>query len=199
MSGRLAVVVLAGGDGRRMGGSKPLRMLGGRKLIERAVEQARRWSDLVAVSVREEGQAGPVAEPEIIDAEGEGPIAGLAAALRFASDNGAGQLLTIACDMPVLPRDLRNRLQAALTPPMGAVLTSSGGALHPVCALWRSSALEELPTYRASGRSSLKGFAETVGYAVVEWPVEPHDPFLNVNRREELEAAERLLATLRSR
>jgi molybdenum cofactor guanylyltransferase len=196
MSARLAVVVLAGGDGRRMGGSKPLRVLAGRTLIERAVEQARLWSDLVAVSVREKGQAGPVAVPEIFDAEGEGPIAGLAAALRFASDNGAGQLLTIACDMPVLPPNLPDRLTAALTPRRGAVLTSSGGALHPVCALWRTSALAALPAYRASGRSSLKGFAETLGYAVGEWPVEPHDPFLNVNRPEELEAAERLLATL---
>jgi len=189
----IAVVVLAGGEGRRMGGAKPLRLLGGRTLINRAVGQARFWSDLVAVSVREIGQAGPVAVPEIIDVEGEGPLAGLAAALGFARAGGADKLLTIACDMPLLPADLPGRLEQALTPDAGAAVAISGGVLHPVCGLWRSNVLAALPSYRGSGRSSLKGFAESIGCVAVEWPAEPHDPFLNVNRPEELAAAEGLL------
>lgn len=194
-----AVVILAGGDGRRMGGSKPLRVLAGKTLIERALEQARRWADVVAVSVREHGQAGALAVPQILDEDGEGPLAGLASALRFARAKGAGTLLTIACDMPVLPADLPQRLEEALTAELNAAIASSGGALHPVCGLWRSSALDMLADYRDSGRSSLKGFAEGVGYAGVEWPIELYDPFLNVNQPEELEAAERLLASFRSR
>lgn len=195
----IAVVVLAGGEGRRMGGGKPLRMLGGRTLVDRAVEQAQGWSRIVAVSVRQDGQAGALAVPQILDAEDEGPIAGLASGLRFARAQGAETLLTTACDMPVLPADLPQRLDEALTAELNAVIASSGGALHPVCGLWRSTAIDALAGYRASGRSSLKGFAAHIGYAEVEWPVEPFDPFLNVNRPEELEAAERLLGTLRSR
>ena len=42
-----AVVVLAGGQGSRIGGHKPLRLLSGERLIDRAVRQSRRWSDLV--------------------------------------------------------------------------------------------------------------------------------------------------------
>lgn len=195
----IAVVVLAGGEGRRIGGGKPLRLLGGRTLIERAVEQARGWSDLVAVSVRQEGQAGRLSVPQILDTQDEGPIAGLASALRFARDRGAETLLTIACDMPVLPGDLARRLGQALRAELGAAIASSGGALHPVCGLWRNTVIEALPGYRASGRSSLRGFAERIGHAPVEWPIEPYDPFLNVNRADELEAAERLLETIRSR
>jgi len=189
----IAVVVLAGGKGRRMGGGKPLRLLGGRTLIDRAVEQAQGWSTLVAVSVREEGQAGPLAVPRILDAEGEGPLAGLAAALGFARAGGADKLLTIACDMPMLPADLPARLEQALTPDTGAAIASSGGLLHPVCGLWRRDVLDALPSFRDSGRSSLRGFAEWVGSVVVEWPAEPYDSFLNVNRPDELAAAEGLL------
>lgn len=195
----IAVVVLAGGEGRRIGGGKPLRLLGGRSLIERALEQARGWSDLVAVSVRHEGQAGRLGAPQIVDTQDEGPIGGLASALGFARDSGAETLLTIACDMPMLPGDLAQRLAQALRAELGAAIASSGRALHAVCGLWRNTVIDALPDYRASGRSSLWGFAEHVGHAIVEWPTEPYDPFLNINRPDELDAAERLLETIRSR
>jgi molybdopterin-guanine dinucleotide biosynthesis protein A len=48
----MAVVVLAGGEGRRMGGRKPLRAFGGGTLIGHAVALARTWSSTVAVAVR---------------------------------------------------------------------------------------------------------------------------------------------------
>lgn len=193
------IVILAGGEGRRMGGGKPLRMLGGRSLIDRAIEQAQRSSNLVAVSVRQPGQAGPIKVPEIEDDAGEGPLAGLASALRFAKTAGAQAVVTIPCDMPLLPANLVSRLQDALPPGSGAAIAASGGELHPVCALWRCTAADALPPYRAAGRASLKGLASEVGYSEVEWPVEPFDPFLNINRPEELRAAGELLSLLRNR
>ena len=51
MSGPIAVVVLAGGQGNRIGGHKPQRMLAGERLIDRAVRQSRRWSDLVSAKL----------------------------------------------------------------------------------------------------------------------------------------------------
>lgn len=199
MISRTLVAILAGGEGRRMGGGKPLRMLAGATLIERAVEQARTWSDMVVVCVREPGQAGAAGAEEVLDGSGEGPLAGLESALSHARTVGADVVLTIPCDMPLLPPDLRERLEAALEPGAGAVIAGSGGELHPVCAIWRSTMLDSLPSYRASGRSSLRGFAGHVGYAAIDWPRRPYDPFLNINRPEELEEAERLLETLRSR
>jgi molybdopterin-guanine dinucleotide biosynthesis protein A len=71
---------------------------------------------------------------------------------------------------------------------------ASGGRLHPVCALWRARAADGLGAYVASGRRSLRGFAEAVGYATVEWGTEPIDPFFNVNDADDLQRAEALLA-----
>ena len=47
-----AVIVLAGGRGRRLGGETPkaLRPLAGRSLLERAVHRVRDWSEEVCVS-----------------------------------------------------------------------------------------------------------------------------------------------------
>lgn len=186
---RFAVVVLAGGEGRRIGGGKPDRLLAGRPLIEHALALARDWSDDVAVAVRAPSAAlGDV--PQLIDEEGDGPIAGIAGALRFAQARGLAAALTIPCDAPLLPEDLPERLALG---PGKAAIPESGGRLHPASALWAAAALPALPDYLATGRRSLMGFAEAIGFRTVEWPVAPFDPFFNVNTPEDLAAAETLL------
>lgn len=169
----MRIVILAGGEGRRIGGGKPARLLGGQSLIDRALARARAWSDTVLVATREGD------DPAI-----EGPLGGVAAALA-----PGGDVLTIPCDMPFLPDDLPARLVSGKAVTMAA----SGGHLHPVCALWKAEARDGLPAYLATGRRSLKGFAEAVGYDVVQWLVAPIDPFFNINDEADLARAEALL------
>ena len=190
----LAIVILAGGEGKRIGGDKPLRLLGGKRLIDRAAEMARSWSDILAVAVRDPAQAGETDGSRIIDDPSiEGPLGGLATALRYARGSECEFLLTIPADMPFLPADLATRLAAEIAG-AGAAIAASGGELHPVCGAWRVGVLGALPDYLATGRRSLRGFAEAVGLRAVEWPVEPVDPFFNINSPEDLAAAERMLA-----
>src|SRR4051812_18101131 len=101
-----AVVVLAGGEGRRIGGGKPLRLVDGRPLIVHALALARRWSPRVAVAVRDPAQVGDVDAPLVLDDPAHaGPVAGLAAAFGFAAAEGVGLVLTLPCDTPRLPAD----------------------------------------------------------------------------------------------
>jgi molybdopterin-guanine dinucleotide biosynthesis protein A len=178
-----AVLILAGGEGRRIGGGKPLRMLGGRSLLDRAIERARGWSDSIAIAARAVDQVGDADVLVLLDPPGlEGPLGGLASAARL----GRPLVLTIPCDMPFLPDDLPDRLAAALAD-YGAALAMSEGRVQPVCGLWRTDALARLGDYAASGRRSLIGFAETIGYVGVAWE---GDPFFNVNSAADLAAAE---------
>ena len=193
MSPEVAVVILAGGEGRRLGGGKPLRLLGGEQLIDRAVRKARIWSATLAVAVRDAAQVRGSKVEVIQDRwDVEGPLGGLASALQFALARDCELLLTIPADMPFLPDDLLNRFVAAIAD-QSCVLSSSGGHVHPVCSLWNVSAADQLEVYAATGRRSLRGLAEAVGCAVVEWPSEPLDPFFNVNTPEHLAEAERRL------
>src|ERR1039457_6872431 len=88
--GEWAVVVLAGGEGRRIGGGKPLRLWRGRTLLTRALELARGYGHDVAVAVHGAEQAGEgVDAPLLLDPPNvPGPLAGLACALQFAGDRG---------------------------------------------------------------------------------------------------------------
>ena len=171
----MRIVILAGGEGLRIGGGKPQRLLGGQTLLERALKAARGWSDDIRIA------DGTSDLPGV-----GGPLGAVAAALAH-----GGNFLTIPCDMPFLPADLPERLGGEGD--AAATLAASGGRLHPVCALWRARAGVGLGPYVASGRRSLRGFAEAVGYAAVEWGTDPIDPFFNVNDADDLKRAEALL------
>jgi len=177
----MIVVILAGGEGRRIGGDKPARLLGGETLIERAVGIALGWSGDVHIA-GEPAMGLPVIrdDPAI-----QGPLGGVAAALRLGRD-----VLTIPCDMPFLPDDLPARLGDGA---QAAAIAESGGRLHPVCALWRARAALGLADYVATGRRSLRGFAAAIGYEAVAWGTAPIDPFFNINDEDDLARAEALL------
>lgn len=188
--GDLAAIVLAGGEGSRIGGCKPLLRVGGERLIDRAVRLARTYSDFAAVAVRNPAQV-PDLDAELIQDEAvEGPLGGLVAGLRFARKANTGFLLVIPADTPFLPADLLLRLGEAIGVGSCAV-SSSGGRIHPVCSLWRTNVAARIEAYVAMGRRSLLGLADFVGAATAEWPGGPNDPFLNINSAEDWEIAER--------
>ena len=189
----LMVAVLAGGEGRRMGGVKALRAFRGAPLVVQALARARGWSDQVVVAVRDPQQvAGVVTAPLALDrADIPGPLAGLAAALARAREAGAELLLTLPCDMPALPADLPERLAAGLGPEADAALPRVAGELQPVCGLWRVTALDRLADYLASGQSSLRGFAAACGLAAVDFTPAEAALFANANTPEDLARLER--------
>jgi molybdopterin-guanine dinucleotide biosynthesis protein A len=186
----VAVVILAGGEGRRIGGAKPLRRLAGERLIDRALRTARTWSDCVAVAVRDPSQVERVNAPIVTDEPGiGGPLAGLVTALRFGARSGREFILSVPADSPFLPSNLLNRLRSEIGD-CSCAIASSSGQLHPVCSLWRTSAERQVEDYLSGERRSLGGFAGLVGFREVEWATEPFDPFFNINTADDLARAE---------
>lgn len=176
-----AIVIAAGGEGQRIGGDKPLRMLGGRPLLSHAIEKAAYQSDCVALAVREQSQIDAGGLPVLYDAvAGSGPISALTSAFAFAADQGRAQVLLIGCDQPFLPRDLTTRLGAALGAHKVAMPVSRD-RYQPLAALWRVDQAA-LADYMAQGGTSLWRFAAAQGVRHVTWPESgAHDPFANIN------------------
>lgn len=185
----MLVAILAGGEGRRMGGAKPQRVLGGKTLLQRAIERARSWEcEPVVVS-----PCDLAADCETIrDRMGiAGPLAGLAGAFDEARRRECDHLLLLACDTPFLPADVPERLAARIAEGANCAMARSGGRDIPVCSLWDLTALEEaLPEYLESDDCSLFGLANSIGYVAVEWDVQDPDPFFNINTPEDLAKAE---------
>lgn len=188
MTPSLVAVVLAGGQGTRMGGRKALQPWSGATLIAQALAQARRYAPMVAVAVRHADQLEGAQEAELLidDPAVPGPLAGLASALAFAERAGAAAVLTLPCDTPFLPEDLAERLSSAQNAQHPAAVAQSGGHWHPTCAIWRADLGARIEPYIATGRSSLYGFAQLVGCQVVDWGEATPDPFANANTPDEL-------------
>lgn len=190
----IPVVILAGGQGRRMGGrDKALLPLQGRPLVshvrDRLAGQAR------AIALNANGDPRRFAGtglPVLTDADGggSGPLSGVLAAIAWAAALGADRVLTVPCDTPFLPPDLVERL--ARPPGSTPVLATSAGRSHPTVALWPVALADRVRGLLAAGERRLGhalGDAVTVG-----WPEAVPDPFMNLNTPADLEAAARWLA-----
>ncbi len=196
----IAGVVLAGGLARRMGGGdKGLRPLGGRPLLAWTIERAR--PQVTALALNANGDAARFAEwglPVVPDGISgfAGPLAGVLAGLEWAAGSvaGATHVASFATDAPFLPRDLVSRLAASLAG--GAVLAcaASGGQLHPVFGLWPLALRQDLRRALEEGIRKVDQWTARYRLDAVDFAIEPVDPFFNVNRPEDLAAADRLVA-----
>lgn len=188
-----AIVIAAGGEGSRIGGSKPSRCLGGKPLITRMIDWAQTHSDCVAIAVRDADQLPGLDLPLLGDrVTGIGPIGALESAFHFALEAKRPRVMMIGCDQPFLPDDLLVRLEKAIEE-AGAAMPRYQGRDQPMACLWRVDCAD-LAAYIADGGRALLGFTDHVGGVRVEWQTGPEgDPFANINDLAALENAERRL------
>ncbi len=193
-------VLLAGGLARRMGGGdKPMRQIGGRSILARAIARLTPQCDGLLLSANgDPARFASFGLPVIADTvqNHPGPLAGILASLDWAAAHRpeVAWVLSVAADCPFLPRDLVARLHRARAE-HGAELAvaASGGRSHPVIGLWNVGLREELrqalvvEDIRKVGRWTAR-----YRLATVTWPTEPLDPFFNANTMDDLAEAERL-------
>jgi molybdopterin-guanine dinucleotide biosynthesis protein A len=193
-------VVLAGGLARRMGGGdKPLRLLGGRPLLDHVLDRVR--PQVAGVILNANGDPARFAAyglPVVADPlpDFPGPLAGVLAALDWAAAHRpeVATVLSVPGDGPFLPPDLVARLQAARAAagvPMACA--ASGGWTHPPIALWPVALRGELREALLAGEKKIDRWTARFGCATAEWPTDPIDPFFNANAPEDLARAEALL------
>ncbi|HEX5077863.1 MAG TPA: molybdenum cofactor guanylyltransferase MobA [Geminicoccaceae bacterium] len=192
-------VLLAGGQARRMGGGdKSLRRLGARTILEHVIERAR--PQVAALVLNANGDPARFARfglPVAADVvEGfAGPLAGVLTGMEWARGHrpDCAWIATIATDTPFFPCDLVARLREAVE---GADLAcaSSGGRAHPVFGLWPVRLADDLRRAMQEGVRKVDVWTARHRLVEVDFPAEPHDPFFNANRPDDLAEAERLLA-----
>lgn len=212
-AGAVVGVVLAGGEGRRMGPGvlKPLRRLGGRPMLAHVVDRLRpQVMDLVVVANDPLPGTRALKVPIIPDPpdlqraarrDGRrlGPLAGILAGMEWTRRHHphAGWILTAPADVPFLPLDLTVRLCGLMhVPEPDVLMVRHGRRREHTLAIWsvklagdlRRAVLEE-------GVRRVEAFAGRHRLAELAWTGEA-DAFLNVNTPESLIAAERHFARL---
>ena len=182
---KITGVVLAGGQGRRMGGvDKGLQLLNGRPMIAHVIERLAPQVEDIVINANQNREAyAAFGHPVVPDAiEGyAGPLAGLHAGLQAATQP---LVVTVPCDSPFLPADLVARLASALGDNDLAV-AKTGAQAHPVFALVRRTLLAHLAAYLAGGGRKIDAWYASLKVVEVAFDDEA-DAFSNINTREEL-------------
>ncbi len=189
---RITGVILAGGQGRRMGGvDKGLRELRGKPMVTWALERFAPQVDEVLINANQnlDVYAG-FGHRVISDKIGgyAGPLAGLHCGLIAASHP---LVATVPCDSPFLPTDLVARLHSALTTHQAQIAVArTGDQPHPVFCLCQRGLLPHLTEFLAGGGRKIDAWYATLRVAEVAFDDEPQ-AFSNINTQEELQAFEK--------
>lgn len=131
-------VVLAGGAARRLGGAdKPGLVVGGRSLLDRALEAVAGAATVVVVGPPRELPDGVVQVRE--QPPGGGPAAALAAGLAAVT---APRVVVLAADLPQVSASVVVALLAAADGHDGAVLVDGGGRDQVLTGAWSSAPLQ---------------------------------------------------------
>ncbi|MCM2326805.1 MAG: molybdenum cofactor guanylyltransferase [Lysobacter sp.] len=185
-------LVLAGGQGSRMGGvDKGLAPFRGRPLVAHVIERLAPQVDEILVNAnRNPGDYARFGHRVIADEIPgfAGPLAGFERGLAHAR----GELVaTVPCDSPFLPSDLVARLRAALEA-AGADLAvaRTGAQAHPVFCLMRRGVHASLAEFLASGQRKIDKWYAALAVVEVAFDDEP-DAFANINTRDELAGLEK--------
>jgi len=180
-------VVLAGGLGRRMGGTdKGLQELRGQPMVHWVIERLAPQVDELLINANQNGERyaafGHRVVPDQIP-DFAGPLAGLHAALSAATHP---LVATAPCDSPFLPADLISRLFSALTAANADLaVAKTFDQAHPVFCLCKRSVLPHLTEFLESGGRKIDRWYSTLNIVEVAFDDEA-EAFENINTREEL-------------
>jgi molybdenum cofactor guanylyltransferase len=184
-------IVLAGGQGRRMGGvDKGLVELAGRPMVAHVLDRlAPQVADVLINANQNRERYAAFGCPVVPDAVGgfAGPLARLHAGLARAAQD---YVATVPCDSPFLPVDLVARLLAALVAADAQLAVArTFDQPHPVFCVVRRDVRPHLEAFLTGGGRKIDAWYSTLRVVEVAFDDEA-DAFRNINTADELTAAE---------
>ncbi|MFC1506960.1 molybdenum cofactor guanylyltransferase [Thermoproteota archaeon] len=194
-------IILAGGSSIRFGRNKALVRLKDKPLIEYIIDQSRKITDLIVVTISkndsiEEFQNILPRDIEIIRDDGglKSPLTGLMSGLNKFSD---GYIAVIACDMPFIKSEVLNLLFEKAIGYDLAIPRWPNGYLEPLHAVYdynkTRQCLSKLKISNNTRVSDLISMLQSVNYLDIS-EIRKIDPslrvFFNINSENELKIAE---------
>ncbi|MEH6578910.1 MAG: molybdenum cofactor guanylyltransferase MobA [Amphritea sp.] len=183
----LSAVILAGGQGQRMGGlDKGLVPFRDRPMIEHSVELVRPYVQALLISCnRNEPRYMALADKTVVDASDEylGPLAGILAGLTACD---ADQLLVLPCDTPLLSKVVLDRLlDTAREYPDHICILAEGDKFHPLHAVIPVSLQADLQRFMEGKQRAVQRWMRAHPYKLVDIS-DLADELYNLNTPEEL-------------
>ena len=191
----MTTIILAGGKSLRLGRDKALEEIGGKSLIQRAIERVSALENEIMVVTSSSDQLPDLSVRRVVDVyPGKSALGGLYSGLRAATSFHS---LVVACDMPFLNIALLRHLMEAC-PGFDIVIPRVAGNLEPLHTVYSKNCLAPIEAMLDEGRLRIAAFFHEVRVRYVEEAeIEKFDPerlsFFNINSEADLERARALL------
>jgi len=179
---KITGVVLAGGQGRRMGGAdKGLLEYQGRPLVAYALDALRQVADTVIINANRNLDAyARFGVPVITDRSDsfDGPLAGLLSAMLAAQTD---YVLTVPCDSPGVEGEALRRLCVKRQEEEAELCAAyDGDRLHPVFLIAECRLAADLAAYLAGGQRKMETWLGSHRLALADFSDHP-EWFANFN------------------
>ncbi|MDG6895317.1 molybdenum cofactor guanylyltransferase MobA [Volucribacter amazonae] len=182
----LSAVILAGGQGKRMGGvDKGLQLLQGKPLIQHILQRLQPQLPHIAINANRHlpqyAQYGyPVFNDEL--AGFQGPLSGMLTGLKRATSD---YVLFVPCDCPYFPLNLVEKLSQAVQQGALVAYADDGQRGHPTFCLLSTQLISPLNSYLAQRQRKVLVFFQQQQAIAVDFS-EQKQAFININQWQDL-------------
>ena len=192
---KIAVVIMIGGQAKRMGGGiKSFIEFNEKTIFDRIIEIVKPQNNKIMISCNtDETKLDKCDFPIIKDIkEGYlGPLAGIHATMTWIKMNNpeVEWLITIPGDTPFIHKDLIFNFKNKISSDLKIIIAKSQNKIHPIIGAWNLCLLESLDEELDKGIRKIMLWARLHPLDFVNYPSEKYDPFFNINTKEDVKMA----------
>lgn len=169
-------------------------LLQGKPILAHVVDRLAPQCGYLAINAKDDPKYQPFGIPVVEDilAGQPGPLAGIHAAMIWARALGYDRVLTTGNDTPFLPTDWVDKL--ADTDKSIVAISSCGDRDHFIHAIWPTSLAEQAEIDVQNGLCEVGKWLKKRSFQSIEFPIENEiDPFFNINSKDDLKRAEKIM------
>ena len=191
-------VVLAGGKSKRFGEDKSQIQLGSKILIDYILSEIiNDFNEVIIVANKPIKHLSSDKITKIKDYRKDlGPLGGVFSAMKWVKNNNKKYqwIVTFPSDTPFFKKNILENFYNRINEKESELFfMKSNDKRHNIFGLWCVDLVDQLEKDLENGARKVEKWANTIGVKTINMSFEKEDPFFNINTKEDLEKAEKIL------